>query len=111
MRLEKEDYRRAIKTEKSKKIITDFNTHRVLTNEKTIYLTTMQNDILKLLYEHKNNVVKYEEIIEKIYNLNADKTLKLSVIKHIALLNKKLTGYIKIKNIRDVGYIIEEDLK
>lgn len=89
----------------------DFEEHRIILENQTIYLTVSENIILKLLYENKNKVVKYTEIINKIYGMNIDEGFKNVIRKQISLLNKKIGKYIKIKNVRGVGYIIEEDLK
>lgn len=89
----------------------DFEGHRILIDKEIVYLITIQSNILNLLYKKKNNVVTYEEIISKIYNTDTDDGLKNTIRKHISLLNKKIGKYITIKNIRDVGYVIEEDLK
>lgn len=89
----------------------DFEGHRILLNKETLYLTQMENNILKILYKRKGKVVKYDEISKKIYKVNVDEYLKDNIKKHISLLNKKISKYIKIKNIRNIGYIIEEDLK
>lgn len=87
----------------------DFEGHRIILENKTIYLTTTENIIFKLLYENKNKVLKYEEIMLKTYKMNIDESLKKALTKNISILNKKIGKYIKIKNIREVGYIIEED--
>lgn len=90
----------------------DFEQYRILLNDnKTIYLTKTEKTILELLFNNKKKIVKYEEIIPKIYETNVDEGLKNALRKNISLLNKKINKYIKIKNIRNVGYIIEEDLK
>lgn len=89
----------------------DIDNHRIILENKKIYITAAQNIILKLLYENRGKVVKYEEIISKIYKTNIDEGLKNALRKHMSILNKKISRYIKIKNIRNVGYIIEEDLK
>ncbi len=86
----------------------DFEGHRILTDKKTIYLTNSQVEILFLLYKHENEVVTYEEIVKKLYNTNMDDGLKRIIRKHISLLNKRIEEYIEIKNVRDVGYIIEK---
>lgn len=89
----------------------DFEGHRIILENKTIHLTTTENIIFKLLYENKNKVVKYEEIIMNTYKMNIDESLKRALTKNISILNKKIGKYIRIKNVREVGYIIEEDLK
>lgn len=89
----------------------EFDECRILLDNKSIYLTNIENIILKLLFNNKGKVVKYEEIALKIYNLNIDAGLKSTIRKHISLLRKKIGKNIEIKTIREVGYIIEEDLK
>lgn len=87
----------------------DFESHRIILENKIIYLTIFENTILKLLYENRNKVVKYEKIISEIYKTNIDEGLKNATRKNISILNKKIDKYIKIKNVRGVGYIIEEE--
>lgn len=89
----------------------DFESRRVLLENKTLYLTETENIILELLYNNRNKVVKYNEIIKRVYNSNPDKGLLETVRKHISLLKAKINKYITIKNIRKIGYIIEEELK
>lgn len=88
----------------------DFETHRFLTENETIYLTNIQNRILKLFYNSEDKVLKYETLAKEIYGIKCDSDLKKLIRKQISLLNKKVNKYIKIKNIKDVGYIIEEEL-
>lgn len=89
----------------------DFEKNTILTDEGNIYLTKMQNNILNLLYQHKNNVVKYKEIANEVYGIEEDIALKRTIAKHISLLNKKVGKYILIKNIQKVGYALEEGFK
>ncbi len=88
----------------------DFESHRIILENQIIYLTAIQNDILKLLHTNKGKIVKYETIAQKIYGIQCDLTLKVLIRKQISLLNKKIGEYIKIRNIKKVGYIIEEEL-
>lgn len=87
----------------------DFETHRLLTEDKIIYLTNIQNKILKLFYNNKDKVLKYEILAKEIYGIECDYDLKKLIRKQISLLNKKVHKYIKIRNIKDVGYVIEEE--
>ena len=87
----------------------DFETHRLLTENETIYLTNIQNRILKLFYNNEDKVLKYEILAKEIYGIECDSDLKKLIRKQVSLLNKKVNKYIKIKNIKDVGYIIEEE--
>ena len=89
----------------------DYKEYRILTDKETIYLTRTQNNILQLLYNNKNNIVTYEDIAKEIYNSKYDDLLKNLIKKHISILRKKISKYIEIKTVRDIGYIIEEDLK
>ena len=88
----------------------DFETHRLLTENETIYLTNIQNRILKLFYNSEDKVLKYEILVKEIYGIECDSDLKKLIRKQVSLLNKKVNKYIKIRNIKDVGYIIEEEL-
>lgn len=87
----------------------DFETHRVIAQEETIWLTKIQNKLLETIYNNKDKVVTYKEIIYKIYQLECDESLKNLIRRHMTLLRKKVGQYIKIRTIRDVGYIIEEE--
>ena len=87
----------------------DFETHRLLTEDKIIYLTNIHNKMLKLFYNSKDKVLKYEILSKEIYGIECDSDLKKLIRKQVSLLNKKVNKYIKIKNIKDVGYIIEEE--
>ena len=89
----------------------DFEGHRILLDNETIYLTKKQNAILELLYSSTNQLITYKDIAEKVYQTDYDIFLKNLIRKHISLLRKKIGKNIEIKTIREVGYIIEEDLK
>lgn len=89
----------------------DFEGHRILLNNKTIYLTHIEKSILEILYENIGKVVKYDKLIKKIYNIQEDESLKNALRKNISILRRKIGNYINIHTIKNVGYIIEEELQ
>lgn len=89
----------------------DFERQIVLLGNRKIYLTRIQSDILNLFYNNINQLITYKDIAEKVYQLQCDISLRNLIRKHISLLRKKLEGNIEIKTIRNVGYIIEEELR
>lgn len=92
----------------NKNLIVDFKGHRVMLKDKTIWLTNTQNNILEIIYNNKNRVVTYEEIVKEIYSTECDNSLISLIRRHITSLRKKINRYINIKTVRGVGYIIEE---
>ncbi len=88
----------------------DFNKCRVFDGKNYIYLSTTENSILKLLYDNKDKILTYEEIAKSIYPGIYDDQMKITIRKHISNLKKKIGKYIKIRNVRPTGYIIEEDI-
>ena len=72
-------------------------------SEKT--LTQREADLLKLLIENKNNVIKREEILERVWGKN-DYFLGRSMDVFISRLRKYLSDYenLKIDNIHGVGF-------
>ena len=87
----------------------DFKGHRVIVQDKTIWLTKKENSLLELLYSQKGNTVTYEEITETIYQSEPDDFLLTVIRKHISFLREKIEKYITIRNIKGVGYIIENE--
>lgn len=83
--------------------------HRIIIQKETIWLTKIESNILKLLYEQKDSVITYQDIADKIYQVEADELLKGLIRKHIALLRKKIKDHITIKTVKGVGYILEEE--
>ena len=87
----------------------DFKERIILTDDnKEIYLTKIQNDILKILIINKGKVVKIDDLIKEVYKIKPDEGLKKTLKKHISLLKKKIKDYIKIKNIKGIGYLIDD---
>lgn len=86
----------------------DFEIRRMIVNNKMIWFTNTENILLKLLYTKKGNVITYEKMANELYQTECDKWIKSLIRRHILLLRRKIGNYIKIKTIRDIGYIIEE---
>lgn len=89
---------------------TDFESNRIILEGETIYLTATQGEILKILYNKRDKVVSFEEFANKLYNCKLDTYIKKTIRKHVSLLNQKVFKYIKIKNIRGIGYVLEGDI-
>jgi len=78
---------------------------------KEIRLTNKENSILEYLLLHKGRVIKIEEILEHVWDQNAD-PLSNSVRVHLSSLRRKLRGelgYDPIENIIGEGYVMRED--
>lgn len=75
-----------------------------------VSLTTKENALLEYLLLHKGRVIKLEELIEHVWDSNAD-TFSNSVRVHMSSLRRKLKaqlGYDPISNIIGEGYVIRE---
>lgn len=88
----------------------DFKKREILTGNDIIYLTKIQNQILQILLKNNGQVVKIEEIIKEVYQVKPDKGLMATARKHISLLNKKIGNYIKIRNVSNIGYYINNNI-
>lgn len=74
-------------------------------------LTTKETALLEYLLLHKGRVIKLEELIEHVWDSNAD-TFSNSVRVHMSSLRRKLKaqlGHDPICNIIGEGYVIRED--
>lgn len=90
-------------------MIIDYKGHRILLEDgRVIYLTLMETRLLELIYENRGNVVRYEEIAKKIYETELDTCIKNTMAITVSRLKKKISKHIKIKTIRQAGYIIEK---
>lgn len=88
-------------------------TRQVLANKQKIILTTKETALLEYLLLHKGRVIKLEEIIEHIWDSNAD-MFSNSVRVHMSSLRRKLKenlGDDPIQNIIGEGYVIREESK
>lgn len=88
-------------------------TRQVLVNNQKIILTTKETALLEYLLLHKGRVIKLEEIIEHIWDSNAD-MFSNSVRVHMSSLRRKLKenlGDDPIQNIIGEGYVIREESK
>lgn len=82
---------------------------RIITDDKTIYLSVIESKILSLLLKNKGKIVTYEKLIEEIYCDKFDDSYKRSATKNMSLLRKKIKEIIKIRTVTGKGYIIEEE--
>lgn len=79
----------------------------VMASGNPIALTKKEYSVLEYLFRHKDAVVSAEQIIEHVWDSDAD-LFSNSLKYHIHMLKKKL-GADCIKNIRSQGYILSED--
>lgn len=78
-----------------------------------VSLTMKETALLEYLLLHKGRVIKLEELIEHIWDINAD-TFSNSVRVHMSSLRRKLkaqVGFDPVTNIIGEGYVIWEDPK
>lgn len=73
-----------------------------------IELTDIENRILNLLIKNKHTVVRYRQIMRKIYKSDEDKELMNTITSNVCRLRQKLRGEVKIKTRRNIGYWIDE---
>lgn len=91
----------------------DTVTREVTAAGSPISLTLKESALLEYLLLHKGRVIKLEELIEHVWDINAD-TLSNSVRVHMSSLRRKLKaqmGYDPVTNIIGEGYVIKEDSK
>lgn len=87
----------------------DFNNQLLVANEKSIKLTNKEARLLKILVQHKNQVVERDIIMKTIWE-DEGYFVARSMDVFISKLRKYLAGdpAILIKNIHGVGYRLEE---
>ncbi|MGB4985751.1 MAG: response regulator transcription factor [Erysipelotrichaceae bacterium] len=79
-------------------------------DNKIISLTTKETSLLEYLMLHKGRVIKLDEMLEHIWDSNAD-AFSNSIRVHLSSLRRKLKnqiGYDPITNIIGEGYVIKE---
>ncbi|MFM2393253.1 MAG: hypothetical protein RLZZ546_1235 [Bacteroidota bacterium] len=87
------------------KLMFDYKNLSIIHGEAEKTLTQREADLLKLLIENKNNVIKREEILERVWGQN-DYFLGRSMDVFISRLRKYLSDdeQLKIDNIHGVGF-------
>lgn len=76
-------------------------------NNKTIQLTYKQTRLLYYLIRNKHRLVRYEELAKFVgWNIYDNYTLN-SLVVLIYKTRLKLKGILNIKNVMNIGYIIE----
>lgn len=86
-----------------KDIKIDINKHLVFKNEKQIFLTIKEFDLLVLLIENKSNVLTREQLLDLIWKIDVDIESR-TVDVHIRTLRQKLNDDSIIETVRGVGY-------
>lgn len=89
-------------------ITLDPTKHTVFVNEKQIFLTVKEFDLLSLLIQNKDKVLSRENLLNSIWNVDADVESR-TVDVHIRTLRQKLGEYgVYIETIRGIGYKISK---
>lgn len=91
----------------------DTVTRTVTAASNLVSLTTKETALLEYLLLHKGRVIKLEELIEHVWDINAD-SFSNSVRVHMSSLRRKLkaqVGYDPVTNIIGEGYVIREESK
>lgn len=77
--------------------------YSVYLEDKPVFLTKTEFELLKLLIENKEEIVLRDKIVEKIWGWEASDNLLDSTIKKI----RQKLGKEKIKTVRGIGYILK----
>ena len=93
-------------------LVIDINTHEALLNEKPLSLTPTEFSILRILCEHKGNVVSSEKLFHEIWGNEYFTKNNNTITVHIRNLREKLGDTMDnpkyIKTVWGVGYKIEK---
>ena len=92
-------------------LVINVKTHECLLNEKPLILTPTEFSILKILCEHKGEVVSYEELFHGVWKDEYYSKSNNTITVHIRHLREKMNDSVErpkyIKTIWGVGYKIE----
>ena len=77
--------------------------YSVYLEDRPLLLTKTEFELVKLLIEHKEEIVSRDKIVEKIWGWDASDNLLDSTIKKI----RQKLGKEKIKTVRGIGYILK----
>ena len=77
--------------------------YSVYLEDRPILLTKTEFELVKLLIEHKEEIVSRDKIVEKIWGWEASDNLIDSTMKKI----RQKLGKEKIKTVRGIGYILK----
>lgn len=93
-------------------ILINADTHEFFFNEKKIDLTKLEFSILWLLCENRGNVIKSDELFEKVWKEKYFEKDNNTIMVHIRHLREKMKDTVKdpkyIKTIYGVGYKIDK---
>lgn len=80
--------------------------HQVFYDDREIFLTVKEFDLLCILLENKGNIITREQLLSKVWKTDTDVETR-TVDVHIRYLRKKLNDENIIETIRGVGYRIK----
>ena len=86
----------------------DFNSLKLIANNKEKQLTLNDCIILKTLLNKEEKLCTYQELCEVLYGCDLDESAAQSIRVAVCRLKAKIKGIIKIKNIRERGFIAFE---
>ena len=93
-------------------LIMNIKTHECLLNEKPLILTPTEFSVLRILLEHKGDVVSAEELFHKIWKDEYYSKSNNTITVHIRHLREKMNDTVEnpkyIKTVWGVGYKIEK---
>lgn len=96
-------------------LIMNIKTHECLLNEKPLVLTPTEFSILRILLEHRGNVVSAEELFHQIWQDEYYSKSNNTITVHIRHLREKMNDTVDnpkyIKTIWGVGYKIETQIQ
>lgn len=93
----------------NKGIYIDFDSFTISKNKKSIYLTPIEFQILKILIDNTGKTLKREQLLNKIWDSGGDFIEDNTLSVHISRLREKI-GTDNIRTVRGVGYRWEENL-
>ena len=103
-RYEKSDSSDTLKILEVEGLKVDLNKHTVFADDKQIFLTVKEFDLLTLLIKNRGNVLTREKLLDSIWKIDADIESR-TVDVHIRTLRQKLGKYENlIETVRGVGY-------
>lgn len=106
----KKEYSKNLNNRNIGNYIFDIENQALIIDEITQRLTYRECDVLKMLYQNKNNLVKRSDLLQKYWDKD-DYFNGRSLDVFITRLRKRLAGddKVKIENVPKVGFILKDE--